>query len=168
MGLVCLDLDGTIVKSALVEVDGKLRRMPENVYPEPTLAPNVYEVLERAALEGDSFAIVTNQGGVSLGLHTEAEVYQRIARAVALLKGFWASPFSIHVCFTHKRGYVAGYKLEGEDPRRKPGPGMILEAMNAHGFEQTDTLMVGDLGSDSDAALAAGVDFIVAGDYFTW
>jgi hypothetical protein len=40
--------------------------------------------------------------------------------------------------------------------RRKPSPGMVLEAMAAHGFAPDDTCFVGDTATDMQAAFRAG------------
>lgn len=168
MGLICLDLDGTLVESALVEEDGKLQRPQTNVYAEPSLLPHRFDVLHRAAKEGDRFAIVTNQGGVAWGYHTVAEVNLRIARSIAALGFFCLAPFSVHVAWKHPRATVPQFReSDGEATRRKPAAAMLLEAMDAHGIDQANTLMVGDLGTDTEAALAAGVDFALGADFFT-
>jgi histidinol phosphatase-like enzyme len=169
MGLLCLDLDGTLVESSLVEIEqgGKTKLAPApGLFTEPRLRPNVAEV----------FAIVTNQGGVAWGYATEAEVWARIGRTVGLLSGFHGRPFSVHVCFAHERATIERYR-EGYD-RRKPSPAMLLEAINAHEPPGNDPvvglsgpggyLMVGDLGTDEEAARATGVDFVPAGTFFAW
>jgi HAD superfamily hydrolase (TIGR01662 family) len=167
-----LDLDGTLVESSLVEIDGKLQPAP-GIFSEPRLQPNVLEKIADLADEGDEFAIVTNQGGVAWGYATPAEAYARIGRAVALLHGFFGRPFSVHVCFAHPRATIKQYR-EGHE-RRKPAPAMLREALKAHGREglypdqpPEDAIMVGDLEDDEKAARAAGVDFVPAGTFFTW
>lgn len=168
MGLICLDLDGTLVESALVEEDGKLQRPQDNVYTEPVLRSGVLEAIRMAASEGDRFAIVTNQGGVGWGYHTVAEVDRRIGHAVALTHFFYRRPFTVHVAFEHPRATVPLFKQTPDmRDRRKPAPTMILEAMDLHGVGQADTLMVGDLDSDAGAARAAGVDWVHEGDFFS-
>lgn len=171
MGLVLLDLDGTIVEDAIHDVpkgDGTgtvLARRQHELYSEPTLLPHVYDTLKRHADEDDAFAIVTNQGGVALGYHTQAEVYARIGKATQLLSLFWGQPFSVHVAFCMPKGYVPGFK--GDDGR-KPAPTMLQEAMLAHGSMGPGVLMIGDRDEDRDAAAAAAVDFRLAGDFFGW
>lgn len=183
MGLIMLDLDGTIVEDAIVELENPaaakgftLGRRQHELYSEPTLKPHVYETLKQRADEGDSFAIVTNQGGVALGYHTQAEVYARIAKTCALLSMFWARPFSVHVAWMMPNGYLPGFK--GDDGR-KPAPTMLLAAIERHllnGFEHApvgsavmiDPLMVGDRDEDQAAAEAAGADFRWAFDFFGW
>jgi histidinol phosphatase-like enzyme len=180
MGLILLDLDGTLVEDAIVELENPdsakgftLGRRQHELYSEPTLKPHVYETLKRHADEGDRFAIVTNQGGVALGYHTQAEVYGRIARTAALLSMFWSRPFSVHVAWMMPKGYVPGFK--GDDGR-KPASDMLEAAMLAsnpllpEGDEPQPepVLMVGDRDEDRDAAAAAGVDFATAGSFFGW
>jgi histidinol phosphatase-like enzyme len=175
VGLLCFDLDGTLVESALEEVDSKLGPKPGEIFTEPTLRPNVREAVYTAAEEGDRFAIVTNQGGVAWGYATEVEAWARIGRAVALLDGFFGRPFSIHACFAHPRATIARYR-EGHG-RRKPSGAMIREAISVHHEEKPlevsprelalGTSMVGDLADDEYAARDAGVEFIPAGQFFT-
>lgn len=170
MGLLCLDLDGTLVESALEEVEqgGKSKLQPApGLFTEPRLRPNVAKVVERMALDGDSFAIVTNQGGIAWGYYTEEEAWARIGRAVALLHGFYGRPFSVHVCFAHPKATIERYR--GGHERRKPSGAMINEAMRAHGsWARFQVVMVGDLEADEAAARDAGVDFVPAGQFFTW
>jgi HAD superfamily hydrolase (TIGR01662 family) len=165
MGLVCLDLDGTIVESALEEIDGKLQPV-SGIFTEPKIRPDVFQVLERAALEGDEFAIVTNQGGVAWGYNTVAEAKLRIARAVAYVNFFFERPFTVHACFAHPRATIHHFR-DGHE-RRKPSGAMIREAMEAHGYASPQVVMVGDLEDDELAARDAGVDFVPAGQFFSW
>jgi D-glycero-D-manno-heptose 1,7-bisphosphate phosphatase len=45
--------------------------------------------------------------------------------------------------------------------RRKPGPGMLLEAMARFEIRAADALMIGDQPTDAEAAARAGIDFIL-------
>jgi HAD superfamily hydrolase (TIGR01662 family) len=171
MGLILLDMDGTLVDDALVESEGKLQRPQDQRFHEPVLRPNVFETLHGYALEDDSFAIVTNQGGVAWGYHTAAEVYQRIGRTLELLQFFWGRPFSVHVAFKHPNATISGYK--GSDGR-KPAATMLLDAQRAAFPAGTpdvvlrQSVMVGDRDEDEKAAEAAGVTFTPAFQFFGW
>lgn len=166
MSLLCLDLDGTLVDNALVEVGGKLQRRQHELFTQPVLLENRLNVLGKLAEEDEDirFAIVTNQGGVAWGYHTQAEVCERIACALRQLFFFGSRPFSIHVCFSHPRATVDGFR-SGAD-RRKPSPVMLHEAMRAHDVAPATTVMIGDRDEDREAAEAAGVDFEDAGTFF--
>lgn len=172
MGLLMLDLDGTLVADALVEVDGpkggtKLQRRQHELYTEPLLLPGRYDRLKQAAEEGDSFAIVTNQGGVAWGYHTQAECYRRISSTVGQLACFWGRPFTVHVAFMHPQATVPEFK--GDDGR-KPDGKMLLDVMNAHlgqaSSAAVNVLMVGNQEEDRLAAAAALVDFVPADEFF--
>lgn len=172
MGLIMLDLDGTLVADAIVEVDTptgtKLQRRQSELYTEPQLLEGRYDRLKQSAEEGDSFAIVTNQGGVSWGFHTQAECYRRITSTVGQLSCFWGRPFTIHVSFMHPRGTLPQFK--GDDGR-KPDPKMLIDAMRAHGLEPAESasqvaIMVGDRDEDREAAGTLGVDFAIAEEFF--
>lgn len=171
MGLIMLDLDGTLIEDALhdLPVDGggtKLGRLQHQQFTDARLKPNVYDRLKEFAKDGDSFAIVTNQGGVALGFHTQAEVYQRIANTVAQLAFFWGRPWSLHVAWMLPSGYVPGFK--GDDGR-KPARDMLLRAMGAADYKTfEDVVMVGDRDEDEKAAEAAGVTFTPAYQFFGW
>jgi D-glycero-D-manno-heptose 1,7-bisphosphate phosphatase len=71
---------------------------------------------------------------------------------------------SVHICGHHPNASVDEYRQDCEC--RKPKPGMVIEAMAAHGVGPENTTFVGDLPSDRDAALAAGVGFAWAEDFF--
>lgn len=175
MGLIMLDLDGTLVADALVEVETptgtKLQRRQSELYTEPALLPNRYEVLQAAAAEGDSFAIVTNQGGVAWGYHTQAECLRRITNTVGRLSAFWGQPFSVHVAYMHPKATVPQFK--GDDGR-KPAPAMLADALEVHqpggNLDPHEGLpaaiMVGDRDEDREAAEAAGVEYAHPSEFF--
>lgn len=169
MELLCLDLDGTLVDNALVEIDGKLQRRQHELFTKPVLLENRLAVLRDAAQEGWRFAIITNQGGVAWGYHTVAEVYDRIGCTLRQLAFFDGRPFSVHVCFSHPRATVDGFKVGTQ--RRKPSGAMIREAIDAHlgvgeRLEGCSIHMVGDRDEDREAAADAGVGFEDAGSFF--
>lgn len=176
MGLIMLDLDGTLVPDALEETvtatGTKLQRRQHELYTEPELNPNVCEILRHAAEDGDSFAIVTNQGGVAWGYHTQAEVYDRIGHTVAQLGCLWGRPFSVHIAWMMEKGNLLP-QFKGDDGR-KPAPTMLLAALEAHGlvteergqFGPLNALMVGDRDEDGEAAEAASLEFCDADAFF--
>lgn len=168
MGLLLLDLDGTLVADALFRgTEERLQRRQEERYGEPLLLEGRREKLRGFAGEGDRFAIITNQGGVAWGYHTEAEVYERIGSTLRQLDYFWERPFSVHVAFEYP-GNRALPQYRGES-RRKPAPTMIEEALEAHGFDgvNEECLMVGNGTDDELAAHAADVEYVEADDFFS-
>ena len=53
------------------------------------------------------------------------------------------------------------YHPEEATERRKPGPGMFLEAEADHNLHLLDCLMIGDAQADLDAAVANQVPFLL-------
>lgn len=172
MGLICLDLDGTLVANTLEEIDGKLQRLQSESFTRPQLLPRRREILEPFALAGDRFAIVSNQGGVAWGYHTQREVYERIGATLAQLDFFWGQPFSLHIAWKMEKGNLLP-QFRGDDGR-KPAPTMIQRAITHHltptigmvpdALEQT--MMVGDRDEDREAAEAARCCFEHADEFF--
>lgn len=130
---VLFDRDGTLV------VDVPYNGDPARVLPVPGAAGAVARL--RAA--GLRTAIVSNQSGVARGLLTRADVDAVNARVASLLGGFDA----VAVC---PHGADDGCEC------RKPRPGLVDKAAAELGVRPRDCVVVGDIGSDVDAALAAG------------
>lgn len=127
------DRDGTLV------VD-----VPHNAVPglvEPVPSARAALALLRAA--GVRTAVVTNQSGIAAGLLTRAQVDAVNARAGELLGDL--GPF-----FVCEHGPADGCDC------RKPRPGLVLQAAAALGVTPAECAVVGDIGSDVGAALAAG------------
>lgn len=73
----------------------------------------------------------------------------------------WAT---IHVCYYHDKATVQPYGDIVEAQRRKPSPAMILEAQRIHGIPTENTIFVGDINSDREAARAANVGYVDANE----
>jgi histidinol-phosphate phosphatase family protein len=130
---VLFDRDGTLV------VD-----VPYNGDPRAVVAvPGAREALDRLREAGRRVALVSNQSGVAQGLVTEREVAAVNDRVSERL-----GPFAAVLVCPHG-------PTEGCDCR-KPQPGLVLKAAAELGVEPDRCAMVGDIGSDVDAALAAG------------
>lgn len=171
--LVLLDLDGTLIRSFVT--DGKASMS----YSEVEVLPGRVEKLREIIESGAAIGLVTNQGGVAFGYQTEDQVKTRIGKAIAMLGLLAVSPW-VYVCYSHKRAENEKYRVNLH--RRKPEPGMLLEAMSDV-FEtgaSTDappyividqefldkTVYVGDMDTDALAAVGAGVDYVDAATFF--
>lgn len=143
----------------------KFGKEPRN-YDTVEVLPRRLEKLEALAAGGHSFAIATNQGGVAMGYQSLGQVERKLSTAVRRLRFFFGQPFSVHYALHHADAKVAEWLApEGYD-LRKPGPGMLRQAMNAHFCEQSSTVFVGDLATDRDAAEAIDVAFEWSQDFF--
>jgi histidinol-phosphate phosphatase family protein len=130
---VLFDRDDTLVLDVPYNGD------PERVQP----VPGAREALDRLRAAGVAIGVVSNQSGVARGLLTAAQVKAVNRRAEALL-----GPIGTWQWCPHAPG-------DGCDCR-KPAPGLVLRAAAALGVDPRDCAVVGDIGADVGAALAAG------------
>lgn len=152
-------------KLVIFDADGTLRRCTIEGQPCPNkdgeweLMPGVKEKI--AALpERMHFAIVSNQGGVGLGLMTGEAAYSLLEALVDV--AFWEVRKDIAWLFACTHAPNDGCAC------RKPSPLMLYKAMESAHCKPAETLYVGDMSSDREAAERAGVDFMWAHDFFGW
>lgn len=134
LSAILFDRDGTLI------VDVAYNDDPERVTPLPTVAP----ALARLRDGGIAVGVVSNQSGIARGLLRDSDLHRVNARVDALL-----GPFDVWKICPHGPD-------DGCDCR-KPRPGMIVSAAADLGVPLSHVAMVGDIGSDMEAAAAAGV-----------
>ncbi len=133
---VFLDRDGTLMEDA-----GYVREAKDVI-----VYHGVRAALAELKAAGFWLVIVTNQSGIGRGFYGEAE-YQ-----------------AVHDEFVRQLGsglvdatYFCPDHPESATERRKPGPGMLLEAARDHGLDLANSFMVGDRAGDIEAGRRAGV-----------
>jgi histidinol-phosphate phosphatase family protein len=136
--LVLLDRDGTLVHD-----------VPYNGEP-GLVAPidGVAEALDRLRGAGVRIAVVTNQSGLARGLFTEddlAAVNARVEELLGPFDGWYVCPHGEH---------------DGCDCR-KPAAGLVKRACAEHDVDPRHCLVIGDIGSDVEAAAGAGARAIL-------
>jgi histidinol-phosphate phosphatase family protein len=136
--LVLFDRDGTLVHDVPYNGD------PEQVQPVRGAA----EALRRLRELGIATGIISNQSGVARGLLTTDDV-EAVSQRVDELLG----PFDTRQYCPH--GVDDGCRC------RKPAPGMVVDAAAAVGVPTSACAVVGDIGSDVSAAIAAGARAIL-------
>ncbi|WP_034623587.1 HAD-IIIA family hydrolase [Cellulomonas sp. URHE0023] len=130
---VLFDRDGTLVTDVPYNGD------PDRVEP----AEGAHESLELLRRERVAVGLITNQSGVARGLLSRAQVDAVNGRVAELL-----GPFAtVQVC---------PHGPESSCPCRKPAGGMVLRAAHELGVSPWEVAVVGDIGDDMGAALAAG------------
>lgn len=130
---VLFDRDGTLV------VDVPYNPDPGGVRP----VPGARTALDRLRRRGIAIGVVSNQSGVARGLMSTADVAAVNARVEKLL-----GPFGTW--------QVCPHGVEDGCACRKPAPGLVLAAAAALGADPRSAVVVGDIGSDVEAAHAAG------------
>lgn len=158
MSLYIFDKDGTLIYP--------VASRPGNVVGEQIPKPGVIDKLAELRSAGHQIAIATNQGGVAWGLISRAQAYRLAHDAGEKVGGVDA----IAVCCYDPKatGRYASKRYAQDSARRKPHPGMLLDLMRRLGYARPETILVGDSETDEQAALAAGVQFIDAADFFEW
>ena len=130
---VLFDRDGTLV------VD-----VPYNGDPDRVVAmPGARAAVERLRAAGVATAVVSNQSGVARG-RIRVEQVEAVNRRVEELLG----PLGPWLVCVHGPWEGCGC--------RKPAPGLIEAAAGALGVDPADCVVIGDVGSDVEAARAAG------------
>src|SRR5688500_3115772 len=132
---VFLERDGT-----LIEDTGYIRD-PLAV----RLFPDVAEGLATLRAHGFKTVIVTNQSGIGRGYFTEADYRAVHGRLVELLAP--GAIDAVYFCAEHP---------DTASERRKPGPGMLLEAAADLSLDLSRSWMIGDRVGDIEAGRRAG------------
>lgn len=142
-----LDLDGTVRET-------KSGRVAPNEPGDQVVLPGRVRKINEYKAKGYKIIAVSNQAGVALKHLSHSDV----KRCLFSLNEDMGRPFDeMLYCAAHP---------DANDPRRKPNPGMLLEAAERHNIDLKKSIMVGDMLSDRKAAEAAGVKFKWANEFF--
>ena len=163
-GLYLFDFDGTLMRPRSGE------KFPKTV-DDREFIEGRWEHLIELAKSGKKTAIITNQGGAAWGIFAKEEMDAYLAKVIRN-----ADMAAYFVCYHDHRekarskasspSELLTVDMYKEWYRRKPGPGMLMEAMDYFGVSREETLMVGDRNEDRLAAEAAGTSFEWSWDYF--
>ena len=131
--LVLFDRDGTLVHDVPYNGD------PAKVQP----VPDARAALDRLRSAGIRVGVVSNQSAVGTGRITREQMEAVNARVEELL-----GPFDVWEVCPHAPDAGCGC--------RKPAPGMVKDACRELGVPPERCVVIGDIGSDVEAAHAAG------------
>jgi D-glycero-D-manno-heptose 1,7-bisphosphate phosphatase len=152
--LYIFDKDGTLVE----QINGE---RPANNLAEQKVIPGVLEKCQTLIAEGHLLAVASNQGGVAFGFITAVEAHAMVKQIADTIG---ATAYA--VCVTHPNGKKKAARRESRF--RKPNSGMLEYLMDAFGVAAADTVYVGDMDTDQEAAEAVGVKFMWASEFFGW
>ena len=116
------------------------------------IIPGAAEAVARLCRAGLRTALATNQACVAKGLVTLDgldAIHAKLAESLSNAGG------------RLDRVYVAPEAAEAPNPRRKPSPAMLFEAMADLDADPAETVFIGDAERDFQAAKAAGVGFLL-------
>jgi histidinol-phosphate phosphatase family protein len=134
---VFLDRDGTLMENAPYCND------PAKV----AVFPGVAAALGKLKQRGFRLVVITNQSGIGRGYFTEKE-FQAVQAEFTRQLGDDGLIDAVYFCPDAP---------EHATPRRKPGPGMILEAAAELHLDLRRSYMIGDHASDIECARRAGL-----------
>lgn len=137
---IFLDRDGTLMRD--VDYCGDPGQV--EVFPEATGA------LQQLKKSGYKLIIITNQSGIGRGYFTEDD-YRAVEREFLRQLGEGLIDASYYCADLPKMN----------SPRRKPAPGMILEARRDYQLDLARSYMIGDKMSDIECGKSAGVRTIL-------
>jgi D-glycero-D-manno-heptose 1,7-bisphosphate phosphatase len=138
-----MDRDGTLNAQLIREGTP----FPPQTVDEFQLFPGVPAACAALRAAGYALVVATNQPDVGRGTQSLAMVEAMHAK----LRGLIPEIERVEVCYSPGRGEVP------EDPRRKPAPGMLLDAARELGLDLARSWMIGDRWRDIDCGRNAGV-----------
>lgn len=133
-----LDRDGTIIKHI------PYINNPAKVH----LIPEITNIMKKFQEQGYLLIIITNQSGIGRGLITPEQNEKVMKRMRVLLEKQGIKINGVEMCPSHP---------DENDFRRKPNPGMILDAEKKFNINLSLSIMVGDNKNDCEAGKRAGV-----------
>ncbi len=144
-------------KAIFLDRDGVLTNNRDHYYltrvEDLQINPGVYETLTELQERGYLFIVVTNQGGISLGMNTVENVERIHTHMMDLFRQHGIEIMEIYYCPHHSDNETCEC--------RKPKPGMIKRALVRYNIDPEHSFMIGDSERDIEAGEAAGVKSIL-------
>jgi D-glycero-D-manno-heptose 1,7-bisphosphate phosphatase len=144
-----------IPRLVLLDRDGVLNRDRTDYIKsvdELMMLPGAPQAVARLNRAGIKVAVVSNQSAVGRGIISQAGLDAIHASLSAHLAAQGAALDAL---------LFAPEAPDRATDRRKPGPGMLLEAMAHFQAGPADSVMIGDQPTDAEAARRAGIGFIL-------
>lgn len=114
----------------------------------------IFELCSYYLQQGFLLFVVTNQSGIARGYYTEDDF--------KILTEWMLNQFKNRGIILTKVYYCADHPdFTGPSERRKPNPGMLLEAADEFELDLTQSVMIGDKESDREAARRAGLSYYI-------
>jgi D-glycero-D-manno-heptose 1,7-bisphosphate phosphatase len=141
---IFLDRDGTIITEQDFLSD------PEKI----ELYPDAVSALRTALEKGYRLFVVSNQSGIARGLMTEDDVQAVNNRLIEILKAANIELDGIYYCPHHP-------DITGPCDCRKPGRGMVDQALKAHDIDLARSWVIGDTKGDMELAFNIGAGSVL-------
>lgn len=115
----------------------------------------IFTLCRTAAALSYKIFIVTNQAGIGRGYYSERDFHELTRWMCEIFVQNGVAIDKVYFCPNHPTHGIGSYRVDST--RRKPGPGMILQAADEFEINLQDSLLIGNNESDILAAKAAHV-----------
>jgi D-glycero-D-manno-heptose 1,7-bisphosphate phosphatase len=124
-----------------------------------TFVDGIFEVADAFAQRGFTIVIASNQSGIGRGYYREGDFTHFMAwmKQQFVTRGIPIA--ATYHCPDHPTEGIEVYQRQ--NPWRKPGPGMFLQAAKDFSLNLRDSWCIGDKDTDIEAGRAAGVGNLV-------
>ena len=112
----------------------------------------IQELLQTAKEKGYFIVVVTNQSGIGRGYYSEQQFHRFMAWMNKQLDGVLDA---VYFCPFHPTQAIGEYRKDS--PNRKPNAGMLLQAIDEHKIDPSQSLLIGDSEKDIIAAERANL-----------
>ena len=145
------------IKAVFLDRDGviNLDKGYTYLWEEFEFLPRAIDAMPSLVLAGYLLVIVTNQSGIARGKYTENQYWELTKKLLDFLKTKGIKINGIYHCPHHVQGKIPDLSFECDC--RKPKPGLLLRAAKEHDINMEESVMIGDMLSDIQAARAAGI-----------
>jgi D-glycero-D-manno-heptose 1,7-bisphosphate phosphatase len=123
------------------------------------LVPGIETLIQRGLDQGLLPVVITNQSGIGRGLYSETDFKKVMERINELL-----SPSSVelnHHYFSPFHPDSSDIRYTSGKERRKPRPGMLIEAARELDLDPSKSIMIGDKSKDLMAGTLAQVQHVI-------
>lgn len=114
----------------------------------------IFKLVEQAVKKNYKIIVITNQAGIGKGFYTEDTFLELNNWMCGVFSDYGAPISQVYYCPNHPKGIG---KYQKSDFRRKPSPGMLLEAQNDFDLDLSSCVLIGDQKTDIEAGLSAGI-----------
>ncbi len=144
-------------KAAFIDRDGVINEERAFVYraEDFDFVPGAVAALRELQSAGYLLVVITNQSGIARGLYTEEDYLRLTAYMREQLAAAGVSLAAVYHCPHLPDATVERYRVDCDC--RKPRPGMLTRAIAELNIDPRGSILIGDRGSDLQAARAAGV-----------
>ena len=114
----------------------------------------IFELTSHATKRSYKIVVVTNQAGIGKGFYSEEAFIELNEWMCDTFARNGINISQVYYCASHPDGIGKYRKV---DFRRKPNPGMLLEARNEFNLDLSKSFFIGDQKTDMEAGFAAGI-----------